>query len=86
MDYVILYKLESEKDMSWSSMNRLIVKNTEPYNEGHGSEDDAIYKALEKLYPDLIGEGFVVEAIIQVDYNKRVITDEGTGFVGKIGE
>ena len=72
--------------MSWSSMNWLIVKNTEPYNEGHRGEDDAIYKALEKMYPDLIGEGFVVEAIIQVDYNKRVITDEGTGFVGKIGE
>ena len=86
MDYVILYKLESKKDMSWSGMNWLIVKNTEPYNEGHGSEDDAIYKALEKMYPDLIGEGFVVEAIIQVDYNKRVITDEGIGFVGKIGE
>ena len=46
MDYVILYKLESEKDMSWSSMNWLIVKNTEPYNEVHRGEDDAIYKAL----------------------------------------
>ena len=81
MDYIILYRLENVKDLNW-----LTIKDTEPYNEGHRSEDDEIYKALEKLYPDLIGEGFVVETIIQVDYNKRVITDEGTGFAGIIGE
>ena len=81
MDYIILYRLGNGKDLNW-----LTIKDTEPYNGGHRSEDDAIDRALEKLHPDSIGEGFVVETIIQVDYNKRVITDEGTGFTGQIGE
>ena len=41
MDYIILYRLGNGKDLNW-----LTIKDTEPYNGGHRSEDDAIDRAL----------------------------------------